>query len=101
MDSSTSANNQTTTPIPKAQVGGATRSPVAWTQVAKINGRTTAALSWLASGALLALADTRTMAPRPKAATAGVTQKMSRSHCRVGTNTRCMTGQATVLATTA
>ncbi len=41
----------------------------------------------------------RTITARPKVATAGATQKIITNQSRVGTNTRCITGQATPFAT--
>ena len=46
-----------------------------------------------------ARADTRTITASPSVATAGPTQRIITSHRRVGTKTRCITGQATPLAT--
>ena len=41
------------------------------------------------------------MIPRPSAATAGATQRIITTHRRVGTKTRCITGQAIVFVTIA
>ena len=75
--------------------------PVAWPTARKINGRITAPPSWLASCDVRARADTRTITERPRAATAGPTQKIMTAHKRVGMKTRCITGHATVLETMA
>ena len=72
-----------------------------WPTARKISGRITAPPSWFASCVLLARADTRTITPRPSAATAGATHTIITSQSRVGMKTRCITGQAVVLTTTA
>ena len=59
----------------------------------------TAPPSWLASWLVRARADTRTITARPSVATAGATHRIITSHSCVGTKMRCITGQATPLAT--
>src|SRR2546423_1220009 len=67
----------------------------------KISEGTPAPPSWLASCAVFARAETRTMTPIPSAATAGATQKMTTAHSRVGTMIRWVTGHAAMFVVNA
>src|SRR3954447_26061238 len=90
-----------TAPMASAIGSVTSNSPVDWATAAKINGITTAPPSWLASWAVRARADTRTITPSPRNATAGATQNTTTSHSEVGTKMRWVTGHATQFDTSA